>query len=292
MAEQVEEAVPEQVRRRLVPREEQENAVRDHLVVRQAVALVLRAEHETHQVVSRAARALAEERAEVVDQPGDAGARLGEVVALVDRPAEVGRQAIGPGFDRLEVLLRGAHQPGDDRRRQREGELPDEVHRATRDDAVEERVDGPLDAIAARLELFRRERALQEAPQAVVVGRVAEDEPVAQHVGDRPHRGAVTRVPVVDLAEAVGGERVGAVEDLDDVLEARDHPGVETLAPVHWVVVPEPGVEREWVLDVLPGLEIEIRLATGLAHRGGYYPQRPPASRVAAMRLAPGRRPW
>src|SRR5437667_4876655 len=143
MAEEMEEAVPEQVRRRLVPGEEEEDAVRDRLVAREALALVLGAEHEARQVVARAALALAEERVEVVDQRGCAGARLGEVVALVDRAAEVRRQPIGPRLDRLEVLLRRAHQPGDYGRGKGEGKLPDEIHRSARGDAVEERIDGP-----------------------------------------------------------------------------------------------------------------------------------------------------
>src|SRR5438552_7475554 len=35
MAEEMEEAVPEEIRRRLVPREQEEDAVRDHLVARE-----------------------------------------------------------------------------------------------------------------------------------------------------------------------------------------------------------------------------------------------------------------
>ena len=100
----MEEAVSEEVRRRLVPREEEEDAVRDDLVVRQVIALVLGAEHEAHEVVSRASLALAEEGVEVVDEPGDAGARLDEVVALVDRAAEIRREPVRPRLDRLEVL--------------------------------------------------------------------------------------------------------------------------------------------------------------------------------------------
>src|SRR5262249_56159241 len=119
----------------------------------------------------------------------DARARLGEVVALVDRPTEVRGETVGPELDRLEVLLRRAQQSGYYRRRKREGELPDEVHRAAGDDAVEERIGGPLDAIAAGLELLRGERALQEAPQPVMVGRIAEHEPAAPHGAHRPpHR--------------------------------------------------------------------------------------------------------
>jgi hypothetical protein len=187
VAEQVEEAVADQVRRRLVAREEEEDAVCDHLVVRQALALVLRAEEEAHEVVLWPALVLAEERAEVVREPRDARARLGEVVALVGRPAEVRRQAVGPRLDAVEVLGRRAHQARDDHRRERERELADEVHRAPRGDAVEERVDGRLDAVAARRELLRRERGLQEPAQAVVVGRVAEHEPVPEDVRDRAH---------------------------------------------------------------------------------------------------------
>src|SRR4030095_4072777 len=113
----MEETVPEQLRRRLVAREEEEHAVRDHLVVRQAFALVLGAEHEARQVVLRAALALAEQRVEIVDQRPDARARLDEVVALVDRAAEVRREPIGPGLDWLEGRLRAAPACRADRRR-------------------------------------------------------------------------------------------------------------------------------------------------------------------------------
>src|SRR5262249_46688406 len=265
MPEQMEESVSEQVRGRLVSREEEEHAVRDDLVACQAFTPVLGAEHEVHQVVLRATLALAEQRVEVVDQRGDTGARLDEVVALVDRAAEVRREPIGPGLDPHEVGLRHAHESGDDGRRERKGELADEVHRAACDDPVEESVDGRLDPLAARLELLRRERTLQESSQAIVVGRVAKNQPVPEDLSDRPYRRAPARVPLVDFAEAIGGERLGAVEHPDDVRVPCDHPGVQWLAPVDGVVVAEPRVEREWVLDVSPGLEIEV-------HRRGVYP--------------------
>src|SRR6266566_2231908 len=57
-----------------------------------------------------------------------------------------------------------------------------------------------------------RSGSRQQPAQAVVVGRVPEHEPVSQHLGDRPHRRALARVALVDLAEAIGGERRGAVE--------------------------------------------------------------------------------
>src|SRR5262249_42799505 len=68
-----------------------------------------------------------------------------------------------------------------------------------------------------------------------------------------------------DFAEAIGGERLGAVEHPDDVRVPCDHPGVQWLAPVDGVVVAEPRVERERGLDVSPGLGIEV-------HRRGGYP--------------------
>src|SRR5215813_4429538 len=203
MPEQMEESVSEQVRGRLVPREEEEHTVRDDLVACQVFTPVLGAEHEVHQVVLRATHALAEQRVEVVDQRGDAGARLDEVVALVDRAAEVRRQPIGPGLDPYEVGLRHAHESGDDGRRERKGELADEVHRAACDDPVEESVDGRLDPLAARLELLRRERTLQESSQAIVVGRVAKNQPVPEDLSDRLDRRAPARVPLVDFAEAI-----------------------------------------------------------------------------------------
>ena len=117
--------------------------------------------------------------------------------------------------------------------------------------------------------MLRGERALDEAPQAVVIRRVPEDEPVSQDLCDRPHRGPLARVPLVDPAEAVRGERRGAVQQLDDVVVASDRPGVEALAPVHRVAVPEPGIDGEGVLDVSPGLEIEVRPAARLLHLCG-----------------------
>jgi len=125
-----------------------------------------------------------------------------------------------------------------------------------------------------------RSGSRQQPAQAVVVGRVPEHEPVSQHLGDRPHRRALARVALVDLAEAIGGERRGAVEDLDDVLVARDPPRVEGLAPVDWVVVPEPGVEGERILDVSPGLEVEVRPAARLPHRRASSPSRDRPSNV------------
>src|SRR5207247_10593428 len=135
---------------------------------------------------------------------------------------------------------------------------------------VEERIDGPLNAVATRLELPRREGALEQPAEAIVVRRVPEHEPVSQDLRDRPHRRALAGVPLVDLAEAIGGERLGAVEDLDDVLIARHHPGVEAVAPVAGLVVAEPGAEWERVLDVSPALEFGVRSVAGLPHSRGF----------------------
>src|SRR5262249_26198255 len=70
-----------------------------------------------------------------------------------------------------------------------------------------------------------------------------------------------------ELAKAIGGEGFGAIEDLHHVAVARDHPGVEALAPVHRFVITQPGVERERVLNVAPRLEVEVRPRVDLPHR-------------------------
>ena len=49
----MEEAVAEEVGGRLVAGEEQQDAVRDHLVAGETIALVLRCEHEGHQILAR-----------------------------------------------------------------------------------------------------------------------------------------------------------------------------------------------------------------------------------------------
>src|SRR5687768_9984968 len=96
MPEKVEEAVADEVRRRLVPGEEEQDAVRDHLVARQPLAVVLGADEEAHEVVPGMALVLAKERTKVIREPFDARARLGEVVALVHRAPEIRRETIGP----------------------------------------------------------------------------------------------------------------------------------------------------------------------------------------------------
>ena len=111
VAEQMEEPVAEQVARGLVSGEEQQDAVRDHLVVRQVLALVLGADHERHEVVTRPAHALAQQRLEVVDERRDAGVRLAEVVAAVDRAADVRGETVPPRLDRVQVLLGAPMRP-------------------------------------------------------------------------------------------------------------------------------------------------------------------------------------
>jgi len=79
----------------------------------------------------------------------------------------------------------------------------------------------------------------------------------------RAHGRPTARIALVDLPEAVRGEPPRLVEDLEDVAPARHDPRVQARAPVERVLLAEPGVERERVLYVRPGLRVDVH-ARGL----------------------------
>jgi hypothetical protein len=88
----------------------------------------------------------------------------------------------------------------------------DEVHRpAARRPRSSSASTVVLHAVTAGLELLRRERPLEQLAHAIVVRRIAKDEPMPEHVRHRAYRRTPARIALVDLAKAIGREGVRPV---------------------------------------------------------------------------------
>ena len=124
----MQQAVPEQVRGRLVARKEQENAVRHHLVLAQHRTAVLRREHQGNQIVFLSSTRT-DEDAEIVDDVLQPGPGASDVVASLLRAADVRRDLVGPRLEERQIGDRNPEHHPDDGRGERKREIRDEIHR-------------------------------------------------------------------------------------------------------------------------------------------------------------------
>ena len=194
MAQQREQAVADEVHRRLVAGDEQQDDRRQQLVGAQAVARFLGRDQRADEVGLGCPPAFLEQRHEV---RGEGQHRAGGTTELLGRRVEVedGRHVAGEAPEQLSVLGRNAEQLADHRDRKREGEVADHVE-APRFPQRRQQLLGHLgDARAELLDGARGERLADQSTQPGVVGSVHEQEDLRQHLtGDVGHRGGVALV--------------------------------------------------------------------------------------------------
>ncbi len=179
MAQDREEPVPDEIHRRLVPRDVEEQARRQKLPLVQTVARFLCLHQSAQEVGPGALAALVREGAEVsrdrlrrlappLDHLGGDGQR-----DRVERP----RHVAGPLLDLLRVARGHAQELGDHRHRQRVGQRLDHVDPLLIGHAVEQAFHDGLDVPAEGLHHARREGLADERPEPRVVGRIAKHHP-------------------------------------------------------------------------------------------------------------------
>ena len=183
MLEQLEDRVADQVRRRLVAGDQDEDQHRDHLVVREPRALDLRLDQAGEQILARVAAAFVGEDAEVGAHLLADPRQLGESFlggSHEEAAAQVGDGEVGPCLELRAVGGWHADDLGDEDHRQRIGQRGDEIGLALLERLVEKLVG---DLAHARLEAAndaRRERLVDQAAQARVLGRI-----LPEHAGAR-----------------------------------------------------------------------------------------------------------
>ena len=105
MAQERQQAVADEVRRCLVPGDQQQVAVREELLVRERVAILLRLDHRGEQVVARIAPALGDDLAQVAEDALEG--RLEALARASEGEAGGVHQIRRPGLEALVVL--GGH---------------------------------------------------------------------------------------------------------------------------------------------------------------------------------------
>jgi hypothetical protein len=175
---QRQDAIPDQRRRRLVPRDEEGDRGAEQLVHRELVAFCLGCDELRQDAAVGLGTLDRDELRQVrpsLDQHRLRGEqrRLSRLVAALE-----GQQVIGPATELRGVGARHSEDRRQDRHRQGEGELFDELGVSARLHQIEQLVDDRLDPWPHRLDRGRGERLEHETADAGVVRRVRVDEPL------------------------------------------------------------------------------------------------------------------
>ena len=254
MAKERERAVADQVHRRLVTGDEEEDARGEQLLLAQLVARLLRGDEAGQHVGPRLGAAPRDEIAEVVGELVASGeAPLGHLgVRRQPDGVEPPRDVEPPRLEPLAVLERHAEHLADDGDGQGVGEVLDEVHPALVLDAVEQAVDDLLDVGAQDVHHARGEGLADEAAQARVVGGIA-----IEHRQARPRHGKAEARGHEGGDGLLGEARIA--ERRDDVLVAGEDPEAER-ALVNGVLGAQAAVGRIGIRDErgVHGIEAQV----------------------------------
>ena len=202
---------------------------------------------------------------------GEAAGRLRRARIALHRDAGgvVGQhqhEVVGQPLDPVACLHGHAQQAQDHRRGQREGEVADDIHPALTLDAVQQLVHVPLNTRSQGRHRVRGERLADDAPEPRVLRRIGEVHALADQREER------VELPVSDdLLDSRGAVRGKAevVERGEDVVVAREDPGLEGLVPVHGIGGPEPVVDGIRIGDHRRAQEVwELGRAGGRRRHG------------------------
>ena len=177
---------------------------------------------------------------------------VGEGPHPADVPGQLGRdERVGragedtrPGTELGLVLARDDEHLADDTDRQGVGEIGDRVHLGFAFDGVEQSVDELLNSRSHRFEGAWRERQVDEPAQALVVGRVHEQEGAVFVVDDRVGARAPLLLDADESSVAVvAAEALVVAEDRRGVREPGERLDAER-GDVHGVFTAEAAVAR------------------------------------------------
>src|SRR3989442_1213913 len=236
--EQAHNGVGDQVRRGLVARVEEEDALVQELQLGEAVAGVLGREQRGQDLAGIRARA----PPPVGDQPAEVALELvNGAAARLEAPGaglrlERAENRERPAAQRPALLPRHPQHVAAELDGQRGGEVLHDVHPTPGGGAGEEPVREADDTRLERGKRPRSERRGEQLPDARVVGRIAEDDARRVMLVERA-RAELRR----ELHTLVGVPREGGLVDGGDVIVAREE-GRALPAAVHRVPAPQPVV--------------------------------------------------
>ena len=250
VADEPQHAARDEVRGRLVSREEDEHEGVDDLVVAQVRAV---AEHKRGEVVPGHQAMLLHQGVEA-RRHGPRRARraavLGIVRGVLDITENEAAEIVRPALELLALAPGHAEELRDDDGRQRVGEVGDEVHPAFHSERVQELVHHRPDIRFEHGYVAGEERVLHRAPELPVAGRIVEDHPVRQGSGEEGDvRVALAAAsPLLETAHLL--DRQPRVEEgAAHVGVAGQDPAAERGAEVHRRFISQVVVDRMRVLE-------------------------------------------
>ena len=253
MAEQRKRRVADQVHGRLVARDVEQEHLVDELLFAEPVALVFGREQSRQQVVGRMVALPSQHVLHMGEHVVGGGERGLDLLGAEDRVERL-RERVRPAAHLVPVAVGHAEHLRDDRERQGEREVADDVGYISRRHLLQRVVDERLDPRPKLVDHLRREGLRHQPAQAGVVGWVDVEDRVRAaflRLGRRllgEHLHARRRRRIVDLH----AER-RVTQDAHDVVVPEQDPHLER-ASVHGIVLAERPVLPVRVVEE-PGLE-------------------------------------
>ena len=220
-------AVADQVGRGLVAGDEQQPQHGQHLALRQRVAGLFRLREGADDVVARLAPAGLDDRQEVGVEGRARGVRASPLPRADERLQDA-RAGVRPLREARPVLRRHPQHLRNHDHRKRTGHRAHQVEAGRVVDGVEELVHHRPDVRLEGVDDPRRERLVDQGPQARVVRRIEE-----QHRPVRPRRHGPAAAPVRRHAVGAVREAPEVTQDRLDVRVTGEHPGIQDAAAVH-----------------------------------------------------------
>ena len=250
VAQEGQHSVSDQIRRRLVTRDEEQPAHLDDLFGAEPVTLFLRDDECADQVCAGLGAPL---RRDLFEVPLELARRfLGPQRLARRREAEREHEFVGPMLQPITVLDRHAKDLCDDHDGQRGGKIADHVHLAARLDEVQVFVDDGFDTGLKSADGRQGKCAADQPSQTIVIRGVGAEHRSRQlgvHLGPPCAHLLFEHLLVVATASLVHRE-ARVLEDLILIRIAGEHPTSAQMAAVHRVPTAQTREERIGIAHV------------------------------------------
>ena len=245
VAQEGQRAVTDQVRRRLMPCKEHQNAGRDNYIVGKLIALIPRLDQVHDEAGPRRGAEVCYQRAEETRHLLTAPLRAGIFVIRPPGAADKDRHIVGPAFELVQPLARDVQQVHNDESRDLKRVVGDEVDPPPPLQPVEQQIDDRRDPRLDRLHGAPGEGVAHDAPHPCVIRRVAESDPEVQVMDDFTQLLRIVRRQLAIETKQPFRAQPVAQQQVAHIGVARDDPAFHHRVPVNRVLRPQSG--EPWI---------------------------------------------